>query len=383
MHRFILLWVFLTSYLNAYEARPTVCLNMIVKNESEVIERCLRAAKPLIDYWVIVDTGSTDGTQEIIKKFMKDIPGELHERPWKNFGHNRNEALQLAKNKANYLLFIDADEEFVIEPNFSFPPLTESFYYITTQFGGTEYVRNQLIKSDLDWKWVGVLHEVLCCPQATKGGHLLGVKDLVHTDGARSQDPNKYLKDAALLEEALKENPNDTRNQFYLAQSYRDAGKSELALMHYQKRVEMGGWDEEVFWSMLQIARLLQVLQKDPEEIVAQYEKTFAFRPTRLEPLYDLAHFYRMREDFEKSYKTALQGLSITMPQQDILFIESWIYDWGLLMEFSVSSYWIEKYVESLLASQLILAKENLHTDVKKCALNNVQWALKKIAEHR
>ncbi|MFI5334997.1 MAG: hypothetical protein ACHQT8_07570, partial [Chlamydiales bacterium] len=77
-----------------------ICLNMIVKDESAVIEKCLSTVKPLIDYWVIVDTGSKDGTQDLIRNFLKDIPGELHERPWVNFEYNRNEALDLARNKA-------------------------------------------------------------------------------------------------------------------------------------------------------------------------------------------------------------------------------------------------------------------------------------------
>src|ERR1700732_422892 len=65
--------------------KKTVCLNMIVKDETRVIRRCLESVKPVIDYWVIVDTGSTDGTQAMIKDFMKDVPGELQERPWVDF----------------------------------------------------------------------------------------------------------------------------------------------------------------------------------------------------------------------------------------------------------------------------------------------------------
>ena len=74
-----------------------ICLNMIVKNESRVIERCLRSAKPFIHSWAISDTGSTDGTQDIIRRVMADVPGELIERPWVDFAHNRNQALELAK----------------------------------------------------------------------------------------------------------------------------------------------------------------------------------------------------------------------------------------------------------------------------------------------
>ena len=86
--------------------RPTICLNMIVKNEAHVIERCLASARPLIDAWCIVDTGSSDGTQGTIRALMAGIPGTLHERPWKNFGHNRTEALQLAHAQGcDYLHF--------------------------------------------------------------------------------------------------------------------------------------------------------------------------------------------------------------------------------------------------------------------------------------
>lgn len=58
---------------------------MIVRNEAAVVRRCLASVKHLIDYWVIIDTGSDDGTQQIIREFLQEIPGELHERPWIDF----------------------------------------------------------------------------------------------------------------------------------------------------------------------------------------------------------------------------------------------------------------------------------------------------------
>jgi glycosyltransferase involved in cell wall biosynthesis len=81
---------------------------MIVKDEAKVIEKCLSSVKPLIDYWAIVDTGSSDNTKQLIDKMIAGIPGEFHERPWVNFAHNRNEALEFTKNKGDYVLFIDA-----------------------------------------------------------------------------------------------------------------------------------------------------------------------------------------------------------------------------------------------------------------------------------
>jgi glycosyltransferase involved in cell wall biosynthesis len=74
-----------------------------------------------IDCWSIVDTGSTDGTQRLIATALADLPGELHERPWSDFGHNRSEALALARGRADYSLVIDADETFETPDGFA-PP---------------------------------------------------------------------------------------------------------------------------------------------------------------------------------------------------------------------------------------------------------------------
>ena len=215
---------------------------MIVKDEAEVIERCLSSVKPIIDYWIIVDTGSSDGTQEIIKEFMKDIPGKLYERPSGDFAYNRNEALQLAKEEAEYLLFIDADDILAYEPDFHLPPLNHDCYTITIDYNSVRYSRIQLIRTDLHWEWGGPVHEVVMSYE-TGAPHLLeGVRMVIIGGGGRSQDPQKYQKDALLLEEDLAQNPQSTRAAFYLAQSYRDAEMPEKALEMYHKRVQMGGW---------------------------------------------------------------------------------------------------------------------------------------------
>src|SRR3972149_7454520 len=138
--------VFLFFYLSL-SAKPTLCLNNPVVNEAKVIERCLKSGRPLIASWVIVDTGSTDGTQKIIADFLEGIPGELHERPWVNFEHNRNEALRFAKTRGDYILFIDADEQLIYSNEFVKPVLDRDFYYIVTDHGGSKYKKIQLVGS--------------------------------------------------------------------------------------------------------------------------------------------------------------------------------------------------------------------------------------------
>ena len=109
---------------------PKICLSMIVKNEAHVIERCLRSVFPFVDAWVICDTGSTDGTQEIVRQVMAGKPGLLVERPWVNFAHNRNEALRLAQERGEYVFFIDADETLMLERVIDTSVLKGDAYYL-------------------------------------------------------------------------------------------------------------------------------------------------------------------------------------------------------------------------------------------------------------
>lgn len=368
-----------TGQLSAEQAKK-VCLNMIVKDESKIIERCLESVKPLIDTWVIVDTGSTDGTQKIIKNFMKDIPGELHERPWVNFAHNRNEALELAKNKAEYILFMDADDVMSIASGFKMPPLDKDFYYLTIDYSGTRYGRVQIIKTALNWKWEGVLHEAVMSSQAKSSGLIEGLTTVVTRDGSRAKDPDVYKKDAEILEAAMLKEPNNARYQFYLAQSYRDSQQYELSIKNYEKRVAMGGWDEEVYWSLLQIGILNETLQKSPEIIIASYNRAYLFRPSRAEAMYRLASFQRRQGNYHAGYEASIKGLSIP-PSKDLLFVEQWIYDYGLLLEYSICAYWIDHFVESFVASNLMLANPNLPQNFKECVTNNMAWIHQKLRE--
>ena len=352
---------------------------MIVKDESAVICRCLASVKPYIDYWVIVDTGSTDGTQEIIRDFMKDIPGELHERPWVDFSRNRNEALELAKDKGDYLLFIDADEVLKISQNFELPELDLDFYYVMTEFGGTKYARVQLINNHLPWQWKGVLHEAICSDKAKTSSIIPGIINFVTTEGHRSQDPEKFIKDVKVLEKALEEEPNNSRYLFYLAQSHRDAGQFESAIETYKKRVAIGGWDQEVFWSLLQIALLQEALSRPEEMIVEGYFAAHDYRPSRIEPLYYLVFYHRKNEQYAEGYEVGREAL-LLKGSSDLLFVEHWIYDYGFLLEFSICAYWTEHYVEALLASYLLLKSPNLPSNVRECVENNLLWIEEKVS---
>lgn len=358
MVRLLFLFLFFITPLIA-EGKKTVCLNMIVKNESHVITRALGSVKPYIDYWVIDDTGSTDGTQQIIKDFMKDVPGELFETPWQNFEYNRNKALEHARGKADYVLILDADDYLESPSGYKLPPLTADAYEIQIHYGGMSYARHQLIKTSLPWEWKGVVHEVLTCDVPHHTEMLEGVYYQITQDGARSKDPKKYYKDAALLEEALKKDPTSTRYTFYLAQSYRDAGETEKSLEWYQKRIAMGGWDQEVYISMLEVALLQQNLGMPVDTIMSSFERAYRYRPHRPEAVYYLAELYNRNGKTELAYALIKSREFIKQPAiKDILFTQDWMDNYGLLFQLSIAAYWVGRFEESRNLCDTLLAMD-------------------------
>ncbi|WOI47614.1 glycosyltransferase [Acidovorax sp. BLS4] len=319
--------------------RPRICLSMIVKNEAPVITRCLASVRPFIDHWVIVDTGSTDGTQDIVRRFMHDLPGTLHERPWKNFAHNRNEALELARPHADYLLFIDADEQLRMPAQYRWPALDADGYLFLCDMNGWEYQRNSMVATRVDWRWEGVLHEYLAAPAHGPWQTLAGPVIEVAHDGARGRDPDTYLRDIAVLEQDLREHPDNTRNVFYLAQSYRDAGRLQDSLEWYRRRAGMGGWEEESWYALFQVAVLTERLQMPDSAVRDAYLAAYAQRPQRAEPLCELARYHRLRSEFALAHLYAQQAARIPRPA-DILFVDGAVYAWRALDELAVSSFY-------------------------------------------
>ena len=237
---------------------------MIVKNEEHVIERSLDSALPFVDSWCIVDTGSTDQTiqkiHEIAKKHGK--PGILHERPWVNFGHNRTELLELARaTPAEWFFMMDADD--ILMCNEAFADKLQPFdtYTITFHRGSLTYRRPAIFAAKSPWTFKGALHEYAHLDterQATFGKLDIWVDARV--EGARSKNPNKYRDDALSLESHFQRSP-DSRTAFYCAQSWRDANESEKAIQWYLTRTTMGGWNQEIYVSYLNLVRLSHELE--------------------------------------------------------------------------------------------------------------------------
>lgn len=345
---------------------------MIVKNESAVIRRSIGSIKHKIDYWVIVDTGSSDNTKEIIREYLKDIPGELHERPWINIEKSRNEALDLARNKGDYILVIDADEEWEIKKDFQKQKLHLDYYAVMSRDMNIDLYRIALINSRLPWRWKGVIHEQLECPFPTTGDCLPGI--INHgwrRDGGQNLDPDRYHKDVAALEKGLEEEPNNSRYVFFLAQSYASAGRFEDALRTYQKRAEMGGYEPEVFWSLFSVACLQDDFNRPDETIIDGYSKAFAFDSTRAEPLHHLATFYQRRNNHTLAYALTKFALTLPLPSSTHYVLRD-IYDYSLLFTNSCSAHCLKLFEEAK-KGYLTLLKKNIPEKTRAVIEHNLK----------
>ena len=347
--------------------RTNICLTMIVKNEEKVLPRLFRSVKDYIDYYVIVDTGSTDDTIALIGREMRSygIDGEVHERPWVNFGVNRQQSLELAvqAGKADWLLFIDADEELgVSDPKFYEKLEPGTSYDLERHHCGIRYAVPHLLNIRAGrFRWEGPVHNHLMTLEGPKQRALR--KDIwiiYHSgQGAKSQGvtmEEKYLRDAKLLEEHLREHPDNARSQYYLGQSYEHAGHLEKAYEAYEKRAAMKGWAEETFMAQLGVGRIAILLGHSEQDVLQQLLAAYEMRPTRAEPLHELARYFRRKKAYGKALIFAKAGIHTPRPD-DRLFVAQNVYDWQLFDELAIAAYWVGDYRICKAACDLILAR--------------------------
>lgn len=367
----------------------TIGLCMIVKNEAHVIERCMESLKRLLDYVLIVDTGSDDGTPQVIINWLNknNIKGEVIIEPWKNFAYNRTFALQKLKEKEfiDYSLMIDADEILVFEDDFNVEDFKNSLcvdiYDIVTNMGGFIYNRPTLTSNKRDSRYEGVIHEFLSMADGGSRDTAKGFHNFPIQDSARNKSDNKFLKDAELLEEALSGDITDwfrSRYTFYLAQSYRDAGSKELSLKRYLERADQGFWNEEVYMSLYAAGNLMNELNYTKEQILQTYMRAQESLPYRSEALHAAIRYCRINGLNQQGYILGKHAITIEYPNGS-LFVEKWIYDYGVLDEFSIVSYWAGHFEDSKIACEKLLSENKIPGHYTDRVKSNLQFAIDRI----
>lgn len=324
-----------------------IYLAMIVKNEGARIARALRSAAPILAGGFITDTGSTDNTLEEIEKVGKEfgITFSTLQTEFKNFEQARNDNLLAAKAAIVatvpshqhidcYLLLMDADMELQITPAFKPEELTAAMYYVAQKQSGLTYQNQRLLQVTAPAKYVGVTHEYLSVEGTAQPLDTLWFLD--HGDGANRKD--KFTRDISLLTTELK-GGTTPRYLFYLAQSYKDSGKYAEAIVCYDARILLGGWDEEVWYSWYKSAECCLKLGQDAE-FIRRACKACDFRAHRAETWLMLSTYYRERGNNTLAHMYAQRAL-IANPRKDMLFVELDAYTWKPRYEIALSGYYV------------------------------------------
>ena len=291
--------------------RPRLCLTMIVKNESHIIADTLNCllARISFQYWVICDTGSTDGTQDIIRKCLKNVPGELHQVPWVNFGPNRTQVLELAREKAEYSFMFDADDT-IENADIPIPSeMTMDLYNLRFTSGECTFFRPFMFSNRRRWKYVGVLHEYIeICddgPPMTRGVIHGDYVCLAQCKGARSIDPHKFYKDAITLSIAYETEKDPylcSRYAYYCANSFRDCRKTKESLQWYETTLRLEGWLQEKYVACLQIYEAYKALGH-PEHGLYALVESFRYDRDRVECANILLNHYAGKGMHDVAYK--------------------------------------------------------------------------------
>ena len=385
---------------------PKLILNTIVKNESHCILTMLESAIKISDAIVIADTGSTDGTQDLIRKFGEEnnIPTYVFERPFDDFENSRNFGMQKARDVVKELgwnendcwtWWCDADETIIVDSKFDKNQFKNDLYMMNTFIGQMKYTRNTFARVSRPFKWYGPIHEFIICDDKNITS---GLAENVHVDvkmiGASWQGniPTKYLSHAHILEKYINENRQDPRWIFYTAQSYHDSAsipdnreeneeRLRRSLKYYRERVgRTDGYAEEIYYSQYRIGTIMRVIEEPWNLTHQECLKAYSMDPLRGESIKTIIDYYLQVGEWSLAYlytKFAVENFHGKNPYPTrLLFVDESLYNWKFLESHAAACFYTGKNSESKETYNKILQAVKEHPqsfspeDLKKIEMN-------------
>ena len=291
----------------------TISLCMIVRNEEAVLERCLRSAAPIADEIIIIDTGSTDRTQEIARRFTPKV----FSFPWRDdFSAARNESF--SKAAMDYCMWLDADDVIPAAALEAWLSLKEQLdrrpadvvmapYHAAFDAGGAPtftYYRERLLRREGNFRWAGRVHEAIA-----PSGEILYTSAAVEHRKEKPGDPDRNLR--IYRQQLAQGEPLEPRQQFYYARELLDHGEYAEAQKVLSQFLEEGkGWLENNLEACRLLARCLTAQGREMEALEALLW-SLSYAPPRAELCCDLGeHFFR-RERWKEAvfwYSRALEA---------------------------------------------------------------------------
>lgn len=354
-----------------------LALNFICKDESHVIEKMLNSAKDIVDLIVVNDTGSTDGTQQIIKNFGEkyNIPTYVFERPFDDFEKSRTWAMEKLKEVVTELgwdpskvhgFWFDCDEQLVIDSKFDKNQFTKDLYMINTYIGAMKYTRNTFFKVSLPFRWYGPVHEFIVCDQQNiTSGLAENIHVNVEMTGASWQGDisQKYLSHSHKLEAYIAADRKDPRWIFYTAQSYHDSASMKdnkeeneerlrRSLKYYRERVSRtDGYPEEIYYAQYRIGAIMRILEQPWAQTHQELLKAYAIDPLRGESIKVIIDYYLQMSDWHMAYlytkfaKTTFHNKN-PYPTR-LLFVDEATYVWKFAESHAAACFYTNRLDEA------------------------------------
>ncbi|MBD1373922.1 glycosyltransferase family 2 protein [Hazenella sp. IB182357] len=281
----------------------TISLCMIVKDEEDVLNRCLDTVKDIVDEINIIDTGSSDKTVEIAKNYTDRV----FFFPWTGkFADARNKSFEYATKE--YILYLDADDVLLVEDREKLKKLKEtldpsidsvSMYYNagTDEFGNVtlRYRRNRLLKRERNYRWEGDCHNYI----NVRGKILNSDISVTHKKTGHSVGRNLNIY-------RMKIERGDrfsARDYFYYGNELKENDHYEEAIESYKKNIAMKeGWIEDKVFACIHKADCYNMIGDINNEWKSLLESFLFSMTPRAEACSRIGYVFQRK----KEYKTAI-----------------------------------------------------------------------------
>ena len=399
------------------KSSKTIALVMMVKNEHLRIKVSLESVKDFVDSFIILDTGSTDNTISIIKKYASEYNKKLYlieqtfPQPF-DFSKARNAVLDYADDKADFLLLLDCNDELqnatfdtmdsetnkIVKKQIirefvnTYNGTSEAFNVCQEWWNGNsidKYYNIRFVKSKCGWRYNGAIHEYIMAPHAENKKGFVSIVPNIKLYQDRTKDDDKsekrFVKDRDIFHseyvntlERMKTDPSikmDPRTIFYYAQTCQCLHDIENSYKLYRERVKMDGFLEEKFHAFYRCGKESMRLKHDWEESLVWFLRAYEFSSKlfvnpRAEPILNVSEFYFNKQEYEMCWMFLKRCCELPYPTDAVLFVDRRVYDysrWSLMGQLgsNLKSVEQQEYGKKACFTSIEFQKENKNDDIE------------------
>ena len=370
------------DYSGIFNYDNLICLAMIVKNAGPEFKEILKTNINYFDYWIILDTGSTDGTQQVITEILKSKPGVLHEEPFVNFKVSRNRCLELCGNRCEYILTLD--DTYIVKGDlrkFLNETRGDTFadsFSLMIQSNDSEYYSNRIIKSRSGLRYIHTIHEVITDQNninvsiPPEEAYIFDVR----SEYMEQRTTNRKQLDLDLLFKELETTPDDPRTIYYIGQTYGCMNDEIQKAKYFEQRIKVDGYVQEKIDALFELARCYNfkvncetlTLKKNGDTLTNKqwqrceelYRAAYQLDTTRPDSLYFIGIHYYLEGDYNTAYINFKKALEVGYPIHSQYSLKPTLSYHFLPRFLTEICYYVEDYQLGLKAAELFLTKNTI-----------------------